>query len=79
MLLIRISTSPIHLDDRSPNAVGRWYQSVWILGASRSGGVRVGIFDIVRIMGRKWLVFVISWFIGVVADKEDFSEGRSRG
>ena len=78
LLLIHVSTSPIYLDDRSPNAVGRGHQSVWILCASGSGGLRVRIFDIVRIMGREWLVFVVGWFIGVVAGRGDFSEGRSR-
>ena len=79
LLLIYISARPIYLHDISPNAVGRWYQSVRILRASWSGGLRVRILDVVRVLGREGFVVVVGWLVGIVAFKGAFSRGRIGG
>ena len=77
LLLIYISTSPMYLHDRSPNSVGYRHESVWILRAAWSGGLCIGVLDIVRVLGREGFVFVVGWLVGIVSVKGGFSEARS--
>ena len=74
LLLLSISTFPIYFYDRISNTVGRRHEIVRVLCASWSGGVGVGVLDIIRVLGREGFVFVVGWLIGIVAITRRFSE-----
>ena len=78
LMLTDVSTSPIYLHNRSANTIGHGYQSIWILRTSWSRCLRIGVFNVVRVMGGEGFIFVVRWLIGIVAVEKAISGKKIR-